>query len=102
MLLKLQKYYFHYFLTLALTLLYCTESLFCIISCKQRNSFNNHSNYFYHSDNKSDKTTNQYNNQSRSKLEKTHRTTFSSESSESNPWSNAFNFKKMWGTTVDP
>ena len=102
MLLKLQKYYFHYFLTLALTLLYCTESLFCIISCKQRNSFNNHSNYFYHSDNKSDKTTNQYNNQSRSKLKKTHRMTFSSESSESTPWSNAFNFKKMWGTTVDP
>ncbi|MCY4328850.1 MAG: hypothetical protein OXC48_02010, partial [Endozoicomonadaceae bacterium] len=53
----------------------------------------------YHTNNK--KMNKNYIND-RSILEKKQQRFYSSVSGETEPWSNAFNFKKVWGTTVDP
>ncbi|MCY4329023.1 MAG: hypothetical protein OXC48_02895, partial [Endozoicomonadaceae bacterium] len=69
----------------------------------QKNHFiKRYTNSFYHSHSTTNKTVKEDYDQIVLNSKKTQQITSTSESSGSAPWSNAFNFKKVWGTTVDP
>ncbi len=89
-----------YFFILMIKLLCYTGNLFCTISDIQKNSLGTrYTGYSHHSDNK---ITNKHHIKFTLNPGKKPQLTISSSSGESAPWSNAFNFKKVWGTTVDP
>ncbi len=73
------------------------------MSKTQKSNFvNRDADSFYYSYNISDKETKGDYDKPVLNSKKIQQVTSTSESSESAPWSNAFNFKKVWGTTVDP
>ena len=81
---------------LIFTFLY-TTNLLCILSDKQKYTYSG--NY----DSNVNKQHNTINRQgSVIKIDKKQHKTYLSESEETVSWSNAFNFKKIWGTSVDP
>ncbi len=79
------------------------ESLFCTASQIQSSSFiNKETNSFDDVYNRTYRAIKKNNDQSELNIKKTEKRTISSESTRSESWSNAFNFKKVWGSTVDP
>ena len=97
------KQAFYFFILIIKSLCY-TRNLFCTISGAQKNSLViPYAGYFYHSDNSHHTITDKNHTKLTLNSKKKHQSTVSSSSSsESAPWSNAFNFKKVWGATVDP
>ncbi|MCY4330520.1 MAG: RHS repeat protein, partial [Endozoicomonadaceae bacterium] len=96
-----QKYI--YFFLFALKLLCHIGNLFCTMPDIQKNrSATKYTSYFYHSDNPNNQKINKSHTKFTLNPEKKRQLTASSSPGESSPWSNAFNFKKVWGTTVDP
>ncbi len=92
-----------YFFILMIKLLCYTGNLFCTTSDTQKNSLRNrYIGYSYHSDNSYQTITDKNHTKFTLNSEKKDQLTTASPSGESAPWSNAFNFKKVWGTTVDP
>ncbi len=98
-----KKKYSYYCLILIFVLLY-TNNLLCILLNKQKPG------YFYNNNNDDDsvnksyntfyKTTNKYSSvEQANKKQQRH---YLSETGETAPWSNAFDFQKLWGTSVDP
>ncbi len=93
-----QKYI--YFFLLVLKLICYTGNLLCTESDIQKKRLTTkYADYLYNPNNK--ETNRAYNRFAFNIEEKRHLTSYSS-SDNSNPWSNAFNFKKGWGATVDP
>ncbi len=77
-----------------------TGNLFCIVAdVEKKRLTTRYTDYLYNSYNK--KTNRNYNGFTLNTKEKRRITAYSA-SDKSTPWSNAFNFKKSWGTTVDP
>ena len=101
MMLILQKQkYFYCFILLISVLLY-TNNLLCKLSSKQEQTyFDNYTNNFNKSYNIFNKITDKY--FPVIKTDKKQHKTYFSEAEKIAPWSNAFNFKKSWGTSVDP
>ncbi|MCY4329203.1 MAG: hypothetical protein OXC48_03855, partial [Endozoicomonadaceae bacterium] len=83
-------------------LLYYTENLSCAVPDIQRNNLNyKYISRFHHLGYITKKTTK--NDYYKSLLNKEKKQSLNSPGAgEQPPWSNAFNFKKVWGTTVDP
>ncbi|MCY4330889.1 MAG: hypothetical protein OXC48_12565, partial [Endozoicomonadaceae bacterium] len=83
-------------------MLYYAGNLFCSVSDVQKNKLNHkYISRFYHLGYVTKKTINNKYSDSVSNLEKKQPVN-SSGSAEQEPWANAFNFQKTWGTTVDP
>ena len=102
MYIQYRQQYCYCFLILLFILLCHTENLFCIASNIQKNSStDNYADYFYYLHNITDKTTNKDHHHSVPNSEKRQMVN-ASKSGGSSPWSNAFNFQKVWGTHVDP
>ena len=101
MLIQNKKKYLSLFLILICELLCYTESSFCAVFDTQKNKLVNKYNYFHSLDNIHNKTTNESYNKSIAGIEKK-RLIKSTGAGDQASWSNAFNFKKTWGTTVDP
>ena len=97
------KKIFLFFFIFIVTLLSHTISLFCKEANIQSSNFTDNYieffNYFYNINNK--KMNKEY---IKHKLnsEKKIQQVYSSVSGKTEPWSNAFNFKKVWGSAVDP
>ncbi len=90
------------FSILLLKILCYTGSLFCTIPDIQKNRLTEkYTNYFYHSDNDDNKITSKNDNQFSLNTDKKSQLADYLVSGKSSLWSNAFNFKKAWGTTVD-
>ncbi|MCY4178561.1 MAG: hypothetical protein OXD32_08745, partial [Endozoicomonadaceae bacterium] len=97
------KKIFLLFFILITSLLCCTINLFCAETNIQISHFTDKSTKpFDYFDNTNNKVTDKYYAKRRSGSEKKLQQIYSSASDETKPWSNAFNFKKVWGTTVDP
>ncbi len=97
------KKIFLLFFILIISLLCCTINLFCAETNIQISHFTDKSTKpFDYFDNTNNKVTDKYYAKRRSGSEKKLQQIYSSASGETEPWSNAFNFKKVWGTTVDP
>ncbi len=97
---KIKHLYF--FLILIYELLCYIGNLSCVTFNTQKNKLaNNNTNYFYHLETIHNKTADEDYNKSVAGTEKK-RLIKSIGAGEQSPWSNAFNFKKSWGTTVDP
>ncbi len=85
-----------------LLILYYTGKLSCAVPYIEKNKLNNkNSSRFYHLDYVTKKTTNNSYYDSASNTEKKQPVNYPG-TGEQSQWSNAFNFKKTWGTTVDP
>ncbi len=84
-------------------LLSYTVSLFCTEASIQNNNFTDKItvslDYLHNTYNKAE---NKYYIKHRSNIEKKLHRVYSPAVEKTEPWSNAFNFKKVWGTTVDP
>ncbi len=91
-----------FLLMLIYAILYYAGNLFCAVSDIQKNKLNHkYSNRFYHLGYVKNKTTNNKYYEPVSNTEKKQPVN-SLGYGEQEPWSNAFNFNKVWGTTVDP
>ncbi|MCY4330109.1 MAG: hypothetical protein OXC48_08545, partial [Endozoicomonadaceae bacterium] len=103
MLIQHRKTSLCFFSILIILLLCCIINLFCSeISIKNSNLTDKHTktfDYFYNTDNKA---VNRDYIKRRSALEKKPQKAYFSAIDKTEPWSNAFNFKKAWGATVDP
>ena len=93
--------YLSLFLILICELLCYTENSFCTVFDTQKTKLLNKYNYFHNLDNIHNKTTDHNYDKSIADIEKK-RPIKSTGAGNQEPWSNAFNFKKTWGTTVDP
>ncbi len=103
MLIRYKQYYLCSFFILVILLLSCTEDLFCLVSKVKTNNFiDSHTDFFSDPYDTINKVTKKGYDQTGLNFKKKQQTTTFSESDRSTPWSNAFNFKKVWGTTVDP
>ncbi len=103
MLIKYKQYYLCNFFILIILLLSCTEDLFCLVSKVKTNNFiDSDTGFFSDPYDTVNKVTKKVYDQTGLNFKKKQQTTTFSESDRSTPWSNAFNFKKVWGTTVDP
>ncbi len=101
MLIESKRYYC--FCIFVISLLCYSENSFCSVFEIQKNHFiKRYTDSFYHSHSTTNKTVKEDYDQIVLNSKKTQQITSTSESSGSVPWSNAFNFKKVWGTTVDP
>ena len=102
MLIQYENKYLYFFSTVIYALLFFIENLSGAVFYRQKISLTNKdADHFYHLEVTHNKTTNEDYNKSVEGTEKK-RLINTTGADEQAPWSNAFNFKKAWGTTVDP
>ena len=102
MLIQYENKYLYFFSTVIYALLFFIENLSGAVFYRQKISLTNKDvDHFYHLEVTHNKTTNEDYNKSVEGTEKK-RLINTTGADEQAPWSNAFNFKKAWGTTVDP